>query len=347
MINRVLARSSVFQELFAYYHSESHSVEEAEDSLSEALSSIQLLYYFLLDLIPALTQLHKEQIEKNKTRFILREEDLNPNLRLAENNLSSAIDECSTITEALRNTKLSWRDNDALLKVLLEEILDSNLYENYRDSKEESFALDAKFWAEALQKLTFKNRLFDDYLSDLSIYWNDPTAVLEKVEIEEIPSVDKLDEMMDDLRLEDSYQTVRMSNSPVEVQKDFVIKTLRKARKVDDIASVLIPMFKDKEDEDFTYQLLRSSIVHSEQYLELIDEALQNWDSERLADSDIILLQMGLAELFTFPSVTAAVTLNEYIELGKTFSTSKSGSFINGLLDSILQKLRDEGKIRK
>ena len=155
MINRVLARSSVFQELFAYYHSESHSVEEAEDSLSEALSSIQLLYYFLLDLIPALTQLHKEQIEKNKTRFILREEDLNPNLRLAENNLSSAIDECSTITEALRNTKLSWRDNDALLKVLLEEILDSNLYENYRDSKEEFFCIGCEVLGRSSSKIDF------------------------------------------------------------------------------------------------------------------------------------------------------------------------------------------------
>lgn len=347
MINRVLARSCVFQELFAYYHSDPHSLDNTEYALSEALSSIQNLYYFLLDLVPALTHLHKEQLEKNRTRFLLREEDINPNMRLANNRLAVALEENDTIQDALREEGLDWRDNDNLLKALLEEILSSSLYKNYAESSEDSFSTDAKFWADALQKMAFKNRLLDDYLSDLSIYWSDPTTVLEKVEIEELPSIEKLDEMMDELRQLESYQTVRMTNSPVEVQKDFVVKTLRKARKTEDIASVLIPMFKDQEDKDFTYQLLRSTIVHSDQYQKLIEDALQNWESERLADADMLLLQMGLAELLTFPSITAAVTLNEYIELAKTFSTAKSGSFINGLLDSILQKLREEGKTKK
>lgn len=347
MINRVLARSSVFQELFAYYHSDSQTIEKAVKSLTNTFESIHNLYFFLIDIIPALTDLHEEQIERNKKRAYLREEYANPNLRLVNNRFTQKIRESEILADTLRKENLFWRDNDPLLRSLLDEILASSFYSNYLKNEEDSFDVDLRFWIDVLQKLTFRNRKLDDYLSDLSIYWIDSTKVLEKFEVEEISNIETLDEKTDALRQSEGYQTIRMSNSAVEIQKDFVLKTLRKATGEGDFSEELMPMFKDNEDEDFAYQLLRSSIIHQVQYREIIEEVLKNWDSERLADTDIILLQMGIAEFFGFPSISAVVTINEYIELAKTYSTVKSGSFVNGLLDTILNNLRSQGAIEK
>lgn len=347
MINRALARSIVFQELFSYYHSDCQNIKEAEEALGENLTSTHDLYYFLIAIVPALTDTYRELVERNKKRFYQREEDSNPNTRLLDNELVAKIENSDTLSSVLREHGLNWHNNDSLLKNLLSEILASPTYVAYAAEAEVGLPEDVQFWVEVLQKVTFKNPILDDYLSDCSIYWSNPSSVVEKVEIEDLPGIDELDEMMDELRKSDSYQAVRLANSAVEIQKDFTLKTLRKAKRVKTFDTALMPMFKDEEDEQFTYQLLRSTIIHGEEYRRLIDEVLKNWESERLADSDLLLLQQGIAELLTFPGIKAPVTINEYIELAKIYSTGKSASFINGLLDAILQLLRERYNLDK
>lgn len=347
MINRTLARSAVFQELYAFYHAGCQSAEEAVSSLEENLHTTQGLYYYLFALIPALSDLYAEQIDRNRRRFFLREEDANPNMLLVENRLVEAIRSSDFLQEQLGAIPHLWQESDTILRPLLDEILASPIYRAYTQEGGDDFAGDVQFWIDVLQKHTFRNPLIDEYLADCSIYWGNPSHVTEKIELEEMLPIDQLDEMLPSLRETPGYSAVRLVTSPVEVQKDFMLKSLRRAKNLGSLEAGLLPMFKDEEDEQFPILLIRSAIIHAEKYRELIDAVLENWDSERLADSDVLLLQQGIAELLTFPSIEAKVTLNEYIELARVFSTSKSDSFVNALLDAVLTNLRTDGLVKK
>ncbi len=347
MINRTLARSSVFQQLYAYYHSDETHLERAEEALDLCLDSIQASYYFLLDIIPSLTDVQHELLQRKKTRFYNTEAEIAHHEHLVQNRLAEIIRSCDFLQDKLSDIDASWRDNDPLLKNLLSEITKSEVYQTYVERQTTDINIDVKFWIDILQKIVFKHAQVDEFLSDISIYWDNPCNVVEKVEIEELPNIDNLDEAMDELRNSPTYQSTGLSSSAIEVQKDFVLKTLRRIAKTENMHNVLMPQFKDEEDKDFPKLLLRSAIVHCDQYRDLIADALQNWESERLADADTIILQQGIAELLTFPTISASVTLNEYIDLAKVYSTTKSGSFVNGLLDAILKKLREENKTDK
>lgn len=347
MINRTLARIRVFQELFAFFHSCTKTVEETEAELRRALLTSHNLYLYLLDLVPTLTALHVELLDKRRKKLIKNDEDTNPNMRLADNRLAALLDNCDELSQSLLDANLSWRRNDALLKTLLDEILASELYKSYIANPNDSLDTDVDFWASALQRLVFKNPALDDYLEDSSIYWDNPYGVIEKIELEEMPDLDFLEKTVQELHGTQCYSAVRLPETPVEIQKDFALKTLRRVKRSKTVEELIMPLFKDREDEDFAFELLRSTINHADQFLEQINTALKNWESERLTDTDTIILQMGLAEMLTFPNIPATVTINEYIELAKNFSTAKSGSFVNGILDTLLKQFRKEERITK
>ena len=121
-----------------------------------------------------------------------------------------------------------------------------------------------------------------------------------------------------------------------------MIKTIKRFEEAHGSRQELLPMFKDEEDRDFAIQLFRKTLLYGEEYRERIDRHLRNWESERVANMDLYIMQMALAELLHFPNIPVNVTLNEYIDAAKAYSTPKSGTFINGILDSIVQELAQE-----
>lgn len=347
MINRTLARIRVFQQLFAYNHGGVLSLKGAETQLRKSLHISHTLYLYLLDLVPRLTALHAENVERRRNKMLRTESDINPNLKMVNNRLAKALDESELLSEALQQESLSWRSNDDLLRQLLEELLASDIYKEYSNSPEDDFDEDVDFWVAALQKVVFRNTLLDDYLEDLSPYWDNPSRVTEKIEIEQMPDLDNVEDVVTESRINNAYQASRLSISPVEIEKDFALKTLRRSRGATSIDDLILPEYKSEDDELFPLELLRAAVVHEEFIRKKVEEKLKNWATDRLTDTDLVAIQLGAAELLTFPDIPAVVTINEYIELVKCFSTQKSGPFVNGILDAILQDLRAEKRLAK
>lgn len=263
--------------------------------------SYDLYYYFLL-LIVEVTRLHERQLDTRKHKYLPTSDELNPNMRLVNNRLARQIEANGKLQAYVKEHGVSWVNETDFVKRVLELILNSELYAEYKDSEDDSYETDREFWRAVFRKLICRNEELENALEDISIYWNDD----------------------------------------IEIIQTFVIKTIKRFEEAHGSRQELLPMFKDEEDRDFAIQLFRKTLLYGEEYRERIDRHLRNWESERVANMDLYIMQMALAELLHFPNIPVNVTLNEYIDAAKAYSTPKSGTFINGILDSIVQELAQE-----
>lgn len=307
MINRVLIRIKVLQIVFAYYQNGSNDLRVAENELLLSLRRSYDLYYYFLLLIVEVTRLHERRLDTRKNKYLPTEEELNPNMRLVNNRLARQIEVNEKLLAYVKEHGVSWVNETDFVKNVLELILNSELYTEYKDSKDDSYEADREFWRAVFRKLICRNEELENALEDISIYWNDD----------------------------------------IEIIQTFVIKTIKRFEESEGSKQELLPMFKDEEDEAFAVQLFRQTLLHGEEYRERIDRHLRNWESERVANMDLYIMQMAMAELLHFPNIPVNVTLNEYIDAAKAYSTPKSGTFINGILDSIVQELTEEKQLFK
>ncbi|SCQ17890.1 transcription antitermination factor NusB [Tannerella forsythia] len=302
MINRVLIRIKVLQIVFAYYQNGSDDLKMAENELLLSLRRSYDLYYYFLLLIVEVTRLHERQLDTRKHKYLPTSDELNPNMRLVNNRLARQIEANEKLQAYVKEHGVSWINETDFVKRVLELILNSELYAEYKDSEDDSYETDREFWRAVFRKLICRNEELENALEDISIYWNDD----------------------------------------IEIIQTFVIKTIKRFEEAHGSRQELLPMFKDEEDRDFAIQLFRKTLLYGEEYRERIDRHLRNWESERVANMDLYIMQMALAELLHFPNIPVNVTLNEYIDAAKAYSTPKSGTFINGILDSIVQELAQE-----
>lgn len=302
MINRVLIRIKVLQIVFAYYQNGSDDLKMAENELLLSLRRSYDLYYYFLLLIVEVTRLHERQLDTRKHKYLPTSDELNPNMRLINNRLARQIEANGKLQAYVKEHGVSWVNETDFVKRVLELILNSELYAEYKDSEDDSYETDREFWRAVFRKLICRNEELENALEDISIYWNDD----------------------------------------IEIIQTFVIKTIKRFEEAHGSRQELLPMFKDEEDRDFAIQLFRKTLLYGEEYRERIDRHLRNWESERVANMDLYIMQMALAELLHFPNIPVNVTLNEYIDAAKAYSTPKSGTFINGILDSIVQELAQE-----
>lgn len=349
MINRTLIRIRVLQELFAYYHSSGKELKQAEVQLALSIDKTQDLYIYLLGLVPELTYFHKERIERRKNRLLKREEDLNPNMRLANNRLTSMIEKSGLLEIHYKTKGNIWANNNerTLMRTLLDEIVSTDIYKEYCVSDDDSFVADARFWVSVLGNYTFKNPALDEFLESQSVYWDSPHAVVEKIEVEERPDIDEVDRLVEGLVGTEAYHAVRLISSPVDIQKDFVLKTFRRCKEELSFEEVVLPVYKDKEDAALALQLMRATALHTDELKSIVQQNLHNWEMDRVTDVDMLILLIALAELLTFSNIPTMVTLNEYIDLAKVYSTSDSGKFVNGVLDSAVRQLRRDNRLLK
>ena len=302
MINRVLIRIKVLQIVFAYYQNGRDDLKMAENELLLSLRRSYDLYYYFLLLIVEVTRLHERQLDTRKHKYLPTSDELNPNMRLVNNRLARQIEANGKLQAYVKEHGVSWVNETDFVKRVLELILNSELYAEYKDSEDDSYETDREFWRAVFRKLICRNEELENALEDISIYWNDD----------------------------------------IEIIQTFVIKTIKRFEEAHGSRQELLPMFKDEEDRDFAIQLFRKTLLYGEEYRERIDRHLRNWESERVANMDLYIMQMALAELLHFPNIPVNVTLNEYIDAAKAYSTPKSGTFINGILDSIVQELAQE-----
>ena len=303
MINRELIRLKVVQVIYAYYQNEGKSVEAAEKELFYSLSKAYDLYNYLLLLMVELTRFADRRIDNRRHKLRPTYEDLNPNTRFIDNAFMAQLAANKQLEEFGKNQKRSWDDESEFVKRLFEQIEASDVYQAYMAKESLTYEDDRELWRKLYRTFIAQNDDIDELLEDQSLYWNDDKTIVDT----------------------------------------FVLKTIKRFDPENGDGQELLPEFRDDEDKEFASKLFRNAINNAEAYRGLMAGNTKNWNMERLAFMDILIMQVALAEILSFPSIPVSVSLNEYVEIAKMYSTPKSGGFINGMLDTIVNQSKPPG----
>ncbi len=306
MINREIIRIKIVQLTYAYYQNGNKNIDSAEKELFFSLSKAYDLYNYLLALIVAITKEAGRRFEVAQTRA-KREQTEVPSQKFIFNRFAIQLSENKELQEFISTQKFVWEDSAAFLGNLFEQIEKSNIYQDYMNSSDDSYADDRELWRKLYKTFIQENEELDSILEDQSLYWND----------------DK------------------------EVVDTFVLKTIKRFDEQNGGKQELLSEWDSDEEKEFARKLFRSAILNADDYQRFMSEASRNWDFSRLAYMDIILMQIAIAEMMTLPNIPINVTINEYVELAKLYSTPKSAGYINGMLDAIARNLVRTGRLMK
>ena len=307
MINRVLIRLKIVQIVYAYYQNGGKNLDTAEKELFFSLSKAYDLYNYLLLLMVEVTKQANKRLNAAKNKLVPTKEELFPNTKFVENRFIAQLEVNKQLLEFSNNQKKTWENEADFVKTLCDKILESDIYKKYMASETSSYEEDRELWRKLYKNIIFNNIELDQVLEDQSLYWND----------------DK------------------------EIVDTFVLKTIKRFDEKNGAKQELLPEFKDEEDQDFARRLFRRTILNADYYRHLISENTKNWDLDRVAFMDVVIMQIALAEILSFPNIPVSVSLNDYVEIAKLYSTPKSGGFINGTLDGIVNSLKKENKLTK
>ncbi len=309
MINRVLIRAKVVQMLYAYMVSkDSMTLTTAKKELTKSLDKSYELYNALLKLMIELTDVQDLRLDEAKHKFLPTEEDLNPNMRFVENEFVKRLRADQTLADFVDDKKINWRDDELFVRLLLDKILRSEEYQEYMEMPKTSLVRDGEVWYQLMKKVVLPDENLLEHLQSMSVYYTD-----------------------DDL----------------QIMGQFVIKTIRRFE--DEEAQPILPQYKNDDDSKFGEQLFSKAVAEMEENNSYIDQFVktEKWDVERIALMDRVVMCTALTEIRNYPSIPVNVSLNEYIELAKDYSTPRSGQFVNGILNAVVNKLRADKVIIK
>ncbi len=307
MISRRIIRTKILQVLYAHYTSTDKSLNNTEKELFFCIRKSYDLYHYLLALIIEIADYAEQRIEIRRNKHQPTHEDLHPNTKFISNQVIQQLRQNRQLNAYLNQTKLSWVNHPELIKELYQFLTESDFYKAYMADSNQSFLDDRKFVDKVFNDIILLTEDVHEVLEEQSIYWNDD----------------------------------------VEFVVTMISKTLKKFHPHSDSDQNLMPMFKDEDDREFAKDLLRKSIINHDELRQLIKEHSSNWDLDRIAFMDILIMQLSIAEFLYFPSIPTKVSMNEYIEISKFYSTEKSRNFINGILDKTLKDLKKTNKVNK
>ena len=236
-----------------------------------------------------------------------REGTAMPSQKFAYNRFAIQVEENTALNDILDAKKISWNDHPEFVNKLYLQITDSQIYKEYMDSSDDSYEADRELWRKLYRTLIENNEGIDSILEEESLYWND----------------DK------------------------EIVDTFVVKTIKRFDEKAGHKQAILPEYASEEDIDFARKLFRAAILNADEYQRYMGEMSRNWDFNRLAFMDVIIMQIAIAEMMTFPGIPINVTINEYVEIAKLYSTPRSGGYINGILDPIARMLVKSGRMLK
>lgn len=301
--------NSLMSETFKNFYASTDDLPNALRTLRLSMEKAQELYIRLLWLPVQLVKLREKEIDDIRSKFTATSEERNPNLRFVENSYVSFVRDNEDINKAMEKFGRNMTiDDEPVLRSLLRAIMSSDIYQEYMEFPVTDFQNDCEFWKNIYKNIIFVNPDFLEALEEKSVFWNDD----------------------------------------LDTVGTFVLKTVKRISENKSFASIMTP-YKDEEDAKFGAQLFEYVISNKEEYRNYIDKALDNklWDSDRLAFMDIVIIMTALAEILNFPKIPLSVSINEYVEIAKAYSTQKSGQFVHGLLASILKNLKEEGLLIK
>lgn len=309
MINRVLIRTKVVQMLYSYMLTkDGKTFSDAKDELNESLDKSYELYNLLLQLMVDLTDIEELRLDEAKHKFLPTDEDLHPNTRFVDNELVDALRGIDALQSFLNDRKLTWRNDDVFLRLMLDKVRNSEEYKEYMAMPKTDFASDCNVWRQLMKKVLLPDADLLEQVEGMSVYCTD---------------------------------------EDLDIMGQFVVKTIRRIE--DGVKYPILPKYKDEEDSEFGEELFTKAFQLMDSNNKLIDSlvATDKWDTERLAFMDRLIMCIALAEIESFVKIPVNVSLNEYIEIAKMFSTARSGQFVNGILNSAVKELRQKGELIK
>ena len=307
MLNRRHLRIKILQILYGFYQDEDLDTTKAKKALDHSIDKMYQLYLLLISMIAEMQGLAIDKIEAGRKKQLPTEEDLHPNTKFVRNATLRVLANSKQLQNRLSETGVGWGKHRELLRNLHRSLIEDEEYTTYMSSDERSFRHDREALLRMFRKHLINETAFQEMLEEESIFW------------------------VDDLDLASSM----------------VIKTIKNIKEEDEEVDIMPVWRNDDDDKAFMIGLFTQTLAQGVLNEALIKEGAQNWELERIALIDRILMKMALAEAKTFESIPLKVTLNEYIELSKYYSTEKSHGFINGILDQLFTSLQESGDIKK
>ena len=307
MINRELIRLKVVQICYAFHQNEGRDVEVAEKELMLSMSKSYEMYNLLLLLLTEIGRMAQRYYEVRVNRLSRLGMENKENPRFVNNLFLRQLEENQQLRSFADSCKYDWSDEYNLVRNLYQQVENAPFFQIYMEQTEQNYEADRDVCRQIYRTFICNNDQLDELFEGRSLYWNDDKAIVDT----------------------------------------FVLKTINRFTAGSTADQPLLPQFQDDTVQEFAVKLLRHTLSNAAYYDRLISGQARNWTLERIALMDRVIMQVALAEILTFPSIPVSVSINEYVELAKLYSTPKSGKYVNATLDHIAKSLMEEGKIAK
>ena len=308
MLTRRHIRIKVLQTIYAFDKANLDDLKKYEKFLVYSMEQMRDLHLVMLSLLINMRSYGEAQLEKRKKKHLVTQEDLNPNTSFIDNQVLKLLSENSALITMIKDKKLDlWQLDDEYVSLLYKEMLATGFYGDYMSKEDKDFNTDKQFIVQLYKEVIAPNDKLYEYFEDKRLTWLDDFPVV----------------------------------------NTGIVKILNQMGRNASVPELTPPAFKDEEDLEFGVNLFKKVILKDESFTKDIIAKTPNWDKDRIADLDMIMIKMGIAEFLHFPSIPVKVTINEYLEIAKEYSTPKSSIFINGILDKLVQQYREDGSLNK
>ncbi|MFD2727449.1 transcription antitermination factor NusB [Hyunsoonleella rubra] len=308
MLNRRHIRVKVMQTIYAFNGSESDDLSKDEKFLLFSIDNMYNLYLLLISLLLELQKRAEADLQKKRKKHLATSEDKNPNRKFVNNQVFQKMQSNAELKGLIDNNKMiNWELDSEYVGIIYKAIISSELYADYMQTRVSDFKEDKDFFIDMFKDIVAPNEKLYEYIEDKNLTW-----------LDDLPTVNTT-----------------------------ILKMLRKLKTSTPDTHFTPELYKDADDKQFAIDLFRKTILNSASINGEIEQKTKNWDADRIANLDYVLLQMGISELQHFPSIPVKVTINEYLEIAKEYSTPKSSIFINGILDKLVKEYKTDGKLNK
>jgi N utilization substance protein B len=308
MLNRRHIRVKVMQSIYAMHQNSSDNMEKEEKFLFQSIENIRELYLIMVSALVELRIVEADFIEKSQKKHLATALERNPNKKFINNQVLLMLEEDNALSIGLAENKIdNWKRNNDYILIVLEAVKASDVYAKYMESKENSYDEDRQFVADLFTEVVAPNDKLYEYLEDHKLTW-----------VDDIPVVNTL-------------LSKQLKQITPEGRDSFSVPRI----------------YKDSDDKDFVRDLFRKTVLNNNELAKEFLDKTPNWDTDRIAEIDAIILKMAICEFLKFPSIPVKVTINEYLEIAKEYSTPKSSIFINGILDNLVKDYESNNKLVK
>ncbi len=338
------------QSVYAF-DSGNHDLQEGDKSLMKSLDEVFVLYVHMLSLLLEVVEMSRRDIELKKVKRLASEDDLNPNLRFAQNGAALTLENNKKFRT--NSDKIDWNMESDNIKKIWKDVESDKKYKAFMSNPRHNFQHDVEIMIYIFKTYIAVNEVILDLFEDRNIYWYDDVQMVSINVVKTLsalrPGIDRVSKPAAEAKvaaLRKEFGDYAVTEEIIDAEDE-----LRKVKEVwNEVVSrrVLTPLFKDERDDiKFVKELYHKSILQAEDSMNLIEKYTKNWDVERIAKLDTVIMKIAITEFTSFPNIPVKVTMNEYLEISKNYSTEKSRIFINGVIDKILSDLKAADRLNK